>query len=921
MPEKENGTTPIQRLSKEARGGGWLDSLTEFLATLRGEGKIGNELSGEGGRSATIQRVTLFAAVLTGLMFIVYMLIFFQTRAWQALGPAAIVLISCWLCFLIRSWARRGDLDRAAYWMLGMAVLLLPANELFLDGVTWILALGALAFVILSSLQLPRRQVIWAAAGGVLGVGLTFAFHQLVSWPRIDVSQLSVLQVIVPGVIGLAVFLTAWQAIRAFRIGTIRTRLIVAFGAMVLLPAVAIIATSTVGGVQGGQEQVIDQLESVATLKKAKIDTWLQGLKLDLAVELTSDMAVLRMRTLLRASPDMMSPQASYDAQMAQFRQAIELRRRFDELFLMNRQGKVVLSTDAEEEGRVYSNRAYFRRGLVGPYVQPPFYSPSLGQLSVIVVHPFVSKDGEVLGVLAGRASLATLNEVMVERTGLGETGETYLVGENYVMLTESRFGEQGIYVQTDGSETAIEEQAEGSGLYEGYRGKPVVGVYLWLPELGVALLAEQDQAEAFRSIWTTLGVNVGVALVSVLAAVVASLFVTQSIAGPLAELAGTAVEIAAGDLEREARVRRGDEIGMLAEAFNRMTGRLRGMLHSEQEQREHLQATIDEYVAYMARVGAGDLAARVKVEEEEGGETGPLGVLGRQLNETTENLQRMILQTQEAAQGLGSSAAEILAATTQQVAGANEQSAAISQTTTTVDEVKAIADQSVARAQEVADASQHTVEVSQAGHRAVQETIESMGQIKGRVEGIAENILALSEQTQQIGEIIATVNELASQSNMLALNAAVEAARAGEHGKGFAVVAAEVRNLAEQSKEATGQVRAILSDIQRATNATVMATEEGTKGVDEGIQLAARTREAIDRLSEVIDESARAAMQMVAGGQQQASGVEQIALAMQNIHQATVQSLASTRQTEKAAQDLNELSRRLTETVEQYRA
>jgi len=202
-----------------------------------------------------------------------------------------------------------------------------------------------------------------------------------------------------------------------------------------------------------------------------------------------------------------------------------------------------------------------------------------------------------------------------------------------------------------------------------------------------------------------------------------------------------------------------------------------------------------------------------------------------------------------------------------------------------------------------------------------VQETIESMGQIKGRVEGIAENILALSEQTQQIGEIIATVNELASQSNMLALNAAVEAARAGEHGKGFAVVAAEVRNLAEQSKEATGQVRAILSDIQRATNATVMATEEGTKGVDEGIQLAARTREAIDRLSEVIDESARAAMQMVAGGQQQASGVEQIALAMQNIHQATVQSLASTRQTEKAAQDLNELSRRLTETVDQYRA
>ena len=95
----------------------------------------------------------------------------------------------------------------------------------------------------------------------------------------------------------------------------------------------------------------------------------------------------------------------------------------------------------------------------------------------------------------------------------------------------------------------------------------------------------------------------------------------------------------------------------------------------------------------------------------------------------------------------------------------------------------------------------------------------------------IAEHILALSEQTQQIGEIIAAVNDLADQSNLLALNAAIEASRAGEQGRGFAVVAHEIRSLAEQSKAATAQVRTILSDIQRATNAAVMATEQGTKG------------------------------------------------------------------------------------------
>jgi methyl-accepting chemotaxis protein len=287
---------------------------------------------------------------------------------------------------------------------------------------------------------------------------------------------------------------------------------------------------------------------------------------------------------------------------------------------------------------------------------------------------------------------------------------------------------------------------------------------------------------------------------------------------------------------------------------------------------------------------------------------------------EQRESLQRLVLQIRDAANNLNSASAEILAATTQQASGASEQSAAISQTTTTVDEVKTIAEQASVRAQEVAGAAQRTVEVSRSGQKAVQDTIGSMGQIKERVEGIAENILALSEQTQQIGEIIASVNDIASQSNILALNASIEAARAGEHGKGFAVVAVEVRNLAEQSKQATTQVKTILSEIQRATNATVMATEEGTKRVDAGVALVAQTRQAIEQLSGVINESAQAATQMVAGGRQQVSGVEQIALAMRNINQATMQSLASTRQAEKSAQSLNELARSLTQTVAQYK-
>ena len=340
----------------------------------------------------------------------------------------------------------------------------------------------------------------------------------------------------------------------------------------------------------------------------------------------------------------------------------------------------------------------------------------------------------------------------------------------------------------------------------------------------------------------------------------------------------------------------------------------------NERNQRERLQATIDRYVVYLAQVARGDLSTRVTIEEKEQSSTDPLIVLGKSLNETVANLQRMIGQIGEAASNLSSASAEILAATTQQAAGAAEQSAAISQTTTTVEEVKTISEQASMRSQEVASAAQRTVEVAHMGQGAVQETISSMGEIKERVESIAENILALSEQTQQIGEIIATVNEIASQSNMLALNASVEAARAGEHGKGFAVVAMEVRSLAEQSKQATSQVKTILSEIQKATNMTVMATEEGTKGVDRGVKLVGQAREAIEQLASAINESAQIATQVVAGGQQQQTGIEQIALAMQNINQATVQGLASTRQAEKSAQNLNDLARKMADTVALYK-
>jgi len=339
------------------------------------------------------------------------------------------------------------------------------------------------------------------------------------------------------------------------------------------------------------------------------------------------------------------------------------------------------------------------------------------------------------------------------------------------------------------------------------------------------------------------------------------------------------------------------------------------------QESRHYLERTVDAYLSFVEQVAEGDLTTRLSLNgNAQHDESDALVTLGRNLNNMVERLEDMTRQIREATANMTRVAAEILSSTTQQASAPNEQSSAISQTSTTIDEVKTIVEQAFSKAKAVAEQSQRTRDVSETGQLAVTQTVESMVQIKERVEGIAENILALSEQTQQIGEITATVNDIASQSNLLALNASVEAARAGEHGKGFAVVAVEVRNLAEQSKQATAQVKSILNEIQRATNAAVMATEEGTKGVDTGVELTGQAGETIKQLAANISDSTNAAQQIVASAQQQTTGMEQIALAIENINQATVQNLASIRQAENSAQDLSDVAQQLETLVARYK-
>jgi methyl-accepting chemotaxis protein len=320
-----------------------------------------------------------------------------------------------------------------------------------------------------------------------------------------------------------------------------------------------------------------------------------------------------------------------------------------------------------------------------------------------------------------------------------------------------------------------------------------------------------------------------------------------------------------------------------------------------------------DVVLRILNKIAKGDLTT-VIIPRSEG------DVWANALSKMLGNLRQITDQVREATANISCASNNISAATAEQAASVSEQAASVAETSSTLEEVRQTAQQSVERVQLVSEMATNTLKLAENGLDAVKRTEEGMSGLKDQVRHIAETILSLSEQTLQIGEIIATVNDIADQSNLLALNAAMEAARAGEAGRGFAVVAGEVRNLAEQSRQATAQVSSILSEIQKAANTAVMVTEKGTKSAETGVELAQSTGESIHVIREHTQQVVEAAEQIAASARQQLAGMDQVTQAMHNINQGAMQTQKGMQQVDQAAQNLNDLVSELTSITEQYK-
>ncbi len=522
-----------------------------------------------------------------------YYFLAWQLQAWSAGAMAGVITAYSVIGWLAMGVIRKGRVQQGGWILLvglwGMFIFAM----LFVAGVGWLSGLTAVFLTYLISLQsLPKKQLPMALTGSVVAGAITvaldtFGLDTRLALPEIQAS-IPILTIAFSLIVFYFVARQSWQ-------GSIRNRLVVSFLGLVIIPLGLSAFISGLVLRQAAINDVYTHLSAIALLKENQLKDWEESMfgTLDITLHENEEKEVVRI--LLQGDPDSADFQA-YSPEIVQNLETVLTRTGFfEEIFLLDTQGKVFLSTDPNQVGKIFASQPIFQEGIKGAFVQPPTYAQALGEIVLWIGQPIQNEMGQGVGVIVGRADLDVVSDFMLQDIGVGETGESYLVRSNYAMLTASRFegylpGET--YVRTEGANNAIENIENGAATYLDYRGVEVLGAYRWLPDLDVALIAEVDESEALESTFASFATSGGVALGAAILAVLVALLVTRTIANPLGELVTAARRLAAGELAISVEMDRQDEIGTLAGAFNDMAGQLTDLIGSlEQRVAERTKA------------------------------------------------------------------------------------------------------------------------------------------------------------------------------------------------------------------------------------------------------------------------------------------------------------------------------------------
>jgi len=287
----------------------------------------------------------------------------------------------------------------------------------------------------------------------------------------------------------------------------------------------------------------------------------------------------------------------------------------------------------------------------------------------------------------------------------------------------------------------------------------------------------------------------------------------------------------------------------------------------------------LHQLVAVAERVADGDL--RLEIDD---GRRDEMGQLASAFNQMVRSLRALIKHMQDGIIQISAASTDIEGLADKQTAGSVEQAASVEEVTSSLEELAIAAAGIAGRSESVVATAEETVAAATGGQHTVTAALEGMDRIRETVQNIAATTVRLGDRSQKIGDVLGIIQEIASETHLLAVNAAIESAAAGEHGRRFAVVAGEVRRLAERSRASAEEIAALVTEIQAAISASVMATEQGTKQVEIGVELARGVEQALQEIVEMIEKTTQTAKEISLATQQQRSANDQVVAVIRGI-------------------------------------
>ena len=568
---------------------------------------------------------------------------------------------------------------------------------------------------------------------------------------------------------------------------------------------------------------------------------------------------------------------------------------------LLNKEGNVVASTNFNTVSKNnYSDREYFQQALQGKhYVSQPAKSRSTGKLSFFASAP-VYEEGEIEGVLFITIDIAAISRDVLSNIKVGARGYAFMFMSPG--RTISHNDEKRLMEDISGFDWVKKMISMRNGVFEYEFGglERIASVYnINLNGLDwfVAVAAERDDVLSEVASIRNAIITAAVIVLVIVALVV--ILVVRGITNALNRGVNYAQAVAEGDLNREFKVTRTDEIGKLGTALHTMVKNLRAMIATSEQKTREAEAAVERAEVAIKEAEA----ARAKAE-----------------NARREGLQEAASKLEAIVARIASSSEELAGQIEESSKGAGVQRARASETATAMEQMTSTVMEVARNAAEASQASEEARNQAATGAKVVDSAVNAIGEVSEKAASLARGLSSLGEQVEGIGRVMGVISDIADQTNLLALNAAIEAARAGDAGRGFAVVADEVRKLAEKTMNATKEVGDAVRAIQSSTSENIREMNEAEESVQKSTELAQNAGEALSRIVTLVEGSTDQVRAIATASEEQSAASEQINRGTSEINEIAASTAEAMAESTKAVTDLANMAQQLNTLVEELK-